>query len=83
MCDEKYKYYKENTKERISSKEIGKRISQLRKQKKLRQEDMAIKTGIQRANISRIEGGKYYPPLETLEKIADALSVPVARFLAK
>lgn len=83
ICDEEYEYYKENKKERISSEEIGKSVCQSRKQKKLRQEDLAIKTGMQRANISRIESGKHYPSLETLKKIADALSVPVAKFLAK
>ncbi len=49
----------------------------------MRQIDLAKKTGIQRANIARIEGGKHYPSLETLEKIADAFGVPVAKFLTK
>jgi len=83
ICDEKYEYHKSKTKEGISPEEIGSRISQLREVKNITQEDLAKKTGIQRANIARIEGGKHYPSLETLEKIAEALEVPVVRFLAK
>lgn len=83
ICDEKYEFHKNKTKEGISSEEIGTRISQLRELKKITQEDLAGKTGIQRANIARIEGGKHYPSLETLEKIAEALEVPVAKFFAK
>lgn len=83
ICDEKYEFHKNKTKEGISSEEIGARIRQLRELKKITQEDLAGKTGIQRANIARIEGGKHYPSLETLEKIADALEVPVAKFFAK
>lgn len=83
ICDEKYEFHKSKAKEGISAEEIGTRISQLRELKKLTQEDLAKKTGIQRANIARIEGGKHYPALETLEKIAEALEVPVAKFLVK
>jgi DNA-binding XRE family transcriptional regulator len=83
ICDEKYEYHKSKTKEGISSEKIGTKISQLRELKKLTQEGLAKKTGIQRANVARIEGGKHYPSLETLENIAEALEVPIAKFLVK
>lgn len=83
ICDEKYEYYKNKTAEGISSAEIGSRICETREIRKLTQEDLAKKTRILRTNIARIEGGKHYPSLETLEKIAEALEVPVAKFLAK
>lgn len=83
ICDEKYEYYKDKAIAKISSEKIGLRISQLRDFKKITQEELANKTGIQRANISRIESARHYPSLETLEKIADALEIPVARLLTK
>lgn len=83
ICDEKYEYHRNKTSEGVSSQEIGSRICEAREFKKLTQEDLAKKTGILRANIARIEGGKHSPSLETLEKIAEALEVPVAKFLAK
>lgn len=81
ICDEKYEYHKSKQRAHVSSKVIGDKISKIRKLKKIKQEDLAKKSGILRANISRIEGGKHSPSLETLEKIADALKVPVFRLL--
>lgn len=83
ICEEKYEFHKSKTIDKVSAEEIGERVKQARKLRKLTQKDIATKTGIKRANIARIESGKHYPALETLEKIADALEVPVARFLAK
>ncbi|MFH1996466.1 MAG: helix-turn-helix transcriptional regulator [Candidatus Omnitrophota bacterium] len=83
MCEERYGYFKNKQVDGISSEEIGKRIKNERNLKKLRQEDLAKKTGIQRANIARIESGKHYSSIETLEKISEALNVPVAKLLAK
>lgn len=83
ICDEKYEYYKNKTAEGISSKEIGSRICEAREIRRFTQEELAKKAGILRANIARIEGGKHYPSLETLDKIAEALEVPVAKFLVK
>ena len=83
ICDEKYEYHKSRTKEGISAEEIGTRISQWRELKKLTQENLADKTGILRANIARIESGKHTPSLETLEKISEALEVPVTKLVAR
>lgn len=60
---------RQNTRERI-----GKRISTLRKIQGLTQEELAMRTGLQRTHISRIENGKYAVTLETLQTIAKALN---------
>ena len=81
--EEKYQFHKTKTAERITVKEIGDRIKNARARRKLTQFDLEKRTGILRANIPRIESGKHYPALETLEKLAKALEVPVYTFLAK
>jgi len=82
-CEKNYEYYKDKTIERITSKEIGARIKKIRKANRLTQDELAIKTGIERPNIARIEAGKHYPALETLDKISEALGVPVADVVSK
>lgn len=54
---------------------LGARIKELRKRTDLSQEKFAEKIGIDGKYLSRIEVGKRYPSLETLEHIADALQV--------
>lgn len=82
-CEKNYEYFKDKTVERITPEEIGNRIKKIRKANKLTQKELAIKTGIERPNIARIEAGIHYPALETLEKISDALEIPVAKLVAK
>jgi DNA-binding XRE family transcriptional regulator len=77
ICDNKYEFSVKKT-GKISAEEIGKRITWLRKSKKLTQRVLANKSGIQRANIARIESGRHYPSLETLERIAVSFNLPVA-----
>lgn len=54
---------------------LGARIKELRKRAELSQEQLAVKVDIDGKYLSRIEVGKRYPSLETLEGIADALNV--------
>lgn len=54
---------------------LGKRIQELRKQKKYTQEYMAEYMGIETASLSNIERGKYYPTAENLNKIISILGV--------
>lgn len=54
---------------------LGRRIKEIRKSRKLTQERLSELVGVDFRYISRIELGKCYPSLETLEKIANALSV--------
>lgn len=56
---------------------IGDRIRQLREQKKLSQGDIQERTGLLRCYISRIENGHTVPAVDTLEKFARALEVPM------
>ncbi|BCG45666.1 Helix-turn-helix motif [Citrifermentans bremense] len=54
---------------------LGARIKELRKRTGLSQDQLAERVGIEAKYLSRIEVGKRYPSLETLESIADALRV--------
>jgi transcriptional regulator with XRE-family HTH domain len=56
---------------------IGERIRYIRTQKKLSQTDIEHKTGLLRCYISRVENGHTTPSVETLEKFARALDVPM------
>jgi len=56
---------------------IGDRLRALREQKKLSQGEIEKRTGLLRCYISRVENGHTVPAVETLEKFARALEVPV------
>jgi transcriptional regulator with XRE-family HTH domain len=56
---------------------IGDRLRELREQKKLSQGDIEKRTGLLRCYISRVENGHTVPAIETLEKLARALEVPM------
>jgi transcriptional regulator with XRE-family HTH domain len=56
---------------------IGERLRQLREQKKMSQGEIEERTGLLRCYISRVENGHTVPALETLEKFAYALGVPL------
>lgn len=59
---------------------IGLRIRQLREQKGLSQGDVEETSGMLRCYVSRVENGHTVPSLETLERFAAALDVPLYRF---
>jgi len=56
---------------------IGERLRVLREEKKFSQGDIEKKTGLLRCYISRVENGHTVPAVETLEKFARALEVPM------
>jgi transcriptional regulator with XRE-family HTH domain len=56
---------------------IGDRLRELREHKKLSQGDIEKRTGLLRCYISRVECGHIVPAVETLEKFARALEVPI------
>jgi len=56
---------------------IGDRLRAIREQKKLSQGDIEHRCGLLRCYISRIEHGHTVPSVETLEKLARALDVPL------
>src|SRR5882762_8951400 len=58
---------------------IGNRLKELRESKQLSQGDIGKRTGLLRCYISRVENGHTVPAIETLEKMARALEVPMYR----
>jgi transcriptional regulator with XRE-family HTH domain len=56
---------------------IGARIRQLREKKGLSQGDIERSTGLLRCYTSRVENGHTIPSLETLERFATALGIPL------
>src|SRR5271168_4894844 len=56
---------------------IGERLRELREDKKMSQGDIEKRTGLLRCYISRVENGHTVPAIETLEKLARALEVPL------
>ncbi|HUJ32381.1 MAG TPA: helix-turn-helix transcriptional regulator [Candidatus Acidoferrum sp.] len=61
--------------------EIGDRLHALREAKKLTQGEIEKRTGLLRAYISRLENGRTIPTLDTLEKLARALEVPMYQLM--
>lgn len=53
---------------------IGTRIKELREAKKMEARDLALLTGIDAANLSRIEQGKYSTGIDILSRIAIVLN---------
>ena len=56
---------------------IGERIRALRETKGLTQGDIEERCGLLRCYTSRVENGHTVPSLETIEKIARALEIPL------
>ncbi|SIS60138.1 helix-turn-helix domain-containing protein [Belliella pelovolcani] len=56
---------------------FGNRLKALRKEKGLSQEELALKSGLNRPYISGIEQGKRNVSLEVMEKLAEALGVGI------
>ena len=56
---------------------ISDRLRELREEKKLSQGDIEKRTGLVRCYISRVENGHTVPAIETLEKLARALEIPL------
>jgi transcriptional regulator with XRE-family HTH domain len=56
---------------------LGERLRMLRKEKNLSQADIEERTGLLRSYVSRVENGHTVPSVETLEKIARALEIPL------
>ncbi len=59
---------------------IGERLRELREAKKLSQGDIENRIGLLRCYTSRVENGHTVPSIDTLEKYARALEVPMYRF---
>lgn len=62
--------------------DIGSIIRGFRLQKGMSQGDIEKRTGLLRCYLSRVENGHTVPSLETLQKIAGALEVPLSQFFS-
>ena len=56
---------------------IGDRLRAIREAKKFSQGDIEKRTGLIRCYVSRVENGHTVPALDTIEKFARALEVPL------
>jgi transcriptional regulator with XRE-family HTH domain len=56
---------------------LADRLRALREEKKLSQGEIEKRTGLLRCYISRVENGHTVPSIDTLEKMARALEVPM------
>jgi transcriptional regulator with XRE-family HTH domain len=56
---------------------IGERLKGIRESKDLSQGDVEARTGLLRCYISRVENGHTVPAIETLEKMARAMEIPM------
>lgn len=56
---------------------IGEKLRELRESKDLSQGEIEKRSGLLRVYVSRIENGHTVPAIETLEKLARALEVPM------
>jgi transcriptional regulator with XRE-family HTH domain len=69
------------TRHRIQQVElVGRKIRQLRKQRKLTQTELAARIGIQQSDLSRMEKGEYRVSLDTLFRILAEFHMGVGEF---
>ena len=60
---------------------VGERLRTLREEKNFSQGEIEKRTGLLRCYISRVENGHTVPAVETLEKFARALEIPMYQLL--
>jgi transcriptional regulator with XRE-family HTH domain len=63
--------------------EIGRRLRELRKSRRLSQGELELRTGLLRCYTSRVENGHTVPSVETIEKYSIALGIPLAEFFSR
>lgn len=64
-----------DVKQKETRNELIQKYVECRKGKKMTQEELSIRSGISRPNISRFESGNYNPSLEMMVRIAAALDM--------
>lgn len=65
------------------TRNIGETIAELRTSKGLSQEALADLCGVHRTYISQLERGLKNPTLKVLQKISNALNVPLSKLISK
>lgn len=66
-----------------AQRDLGLRITRMRKEKGLSQRQLALKLKFDRVTLSQIESGKGNPTLETLVRIAEGLGKSVEELFQK
>ena len=61
---------------------FGKKLVELRKQKGLSQEQLAMDLNISQSSISNYESGATKPDTDVLQKIAEYFNIPIAYFFS-
>ncbi|MDR2461672.1 MAG: helix-turn-helix domain-containing protein [Mycoplasmataceae bacterium] len=61
---------------------FGKKLSELRKQKGLSQEQLALDLNISQSSVSNYESGATKPDTDILQKIAEYFKIPIAHFFS-
>jgi transcriptional regulator with XRE-family HTH domain len=60
---------------------VAMRVKEWRERRGMTQEQLAAKAGISRGYLARLETARQDPKLSTLEKLAKALKVDIAKLL--
>lgn len=60
---------------------FGKKLGEVRRQKGISQEKLAELAGLHRTYVSSVERGKRNISIVNIEKLAEALGVPMARLM--
>jgi transcriptional regulator with XRE-family HTH domain len=63
-----------------ASRELGQRIREVRRSKKMTLRDAAVAAGVSESFLSQVERGLANPSVASLRRIADAMHEPVASF---
>ncbi len=76
-----YPYARTHAATIATSHHVGTEIVKARKGRRMTQADLARAARLLHPNLARIESGKHRPTMDTLEKIAAALKVPVVNLI--
>ena len=72
---------KNSSKQQSYLKKVGLNIRQLRKEKGMSQESLALAADLDRSYVGGVERGERNIAIVNLKKIADALKVPVSQLV--
>lgn len=75
-----FRHINQRVSKELFIKQVGERIREIRKEKKLSLGKMSLLSDIKKSNLSRIESGKTNITLGTLYTISQVLKVPVCSF---
>ena len=66
----------------MNTKEIGKFLSLLRKEKNMTQEQLGKILGVTNKTVSRWENGNYMPPIEALQQLSEFYQITINELLS-